>query len=120
MLFMRDKEKYRFVGYLENHINGDKIKFRYLAKKELFKKKFAGGCMRQFGAVPVDRQNADPKAIKEIFRLNDYLESRSQIKMRLDTEDKVYAFKWCQAKIISNLFNFKRRRLCRSFNKTTV
>lgn len=45
--------------------------------------------------------------IKEIFRLNDYLESRSQIKMRLDTEDKVYAFKWCQAKIISNLFNFK-------------
>ena len=45
--------------------------------------------------------------IKEIFRLNDYLESRSQIKMRLDTDDKVYAFKWCQAKIISNLFNFK-------------
>ena len=33
--------------------------------------------------------------IKEIFRLNDYLESRSQIKMRLDTEDKVYAFNWC-------------------------
>ena len=29
MLFMRDKEKYRFVGYLENHINGDRIKFRY-------------------------------------------------------------------------------------------
>ena len=44
-------------------------KFRYLAKKELFQKKFSGACMRQFGGVAVDRQNADPKAIKEIFRL---------------------------------------------------
>ena len=44
-------------------------KFRYLAKKELFKKKFTGAFMRSLGAVPVDRSQADPKAIKEIFRL---------------------------------------------------
>lgn len=44
-------------------------KFRYLAKKELFKNKFAGWFMRKLGCVPVDRGNADPKAIKETFRL---------------------------------------------------
>ena len=43
-------------------------KYRYLAKKELFEKKFIGACLRQFGGVPVDRSNPDPKAIKEIFR----------------------------------------------------
>ena len=44
-------------------------KFRYLAKKELFEKKFIGAFMRALGAVSVDRKQADPKAIKEIFRL---------------------------------------------------
>ena len=44
-------------------------KFRYLAKKELFQKKFSNFFMRKLGGVPVDRQQADPKAIKEIFRL---------------------------------------------------
>ena len=43
--------------------------FRYLAKKELFAKKSTGFLMRKLGAVPVDRKQADPKAIKEIFRL---------------------------------------------------
>jgi len=44
-------------------------KYRYLAKKELFEKKFTNFFMRQLGGVPVDRKQADPKAIKEIFRL---------------------------------------------------
>ena len=44
-------------------------RYRYLAKKELFKKKFNGAFMRSLGAVSVDRSQADPKAIKEIFRL---------------------------------------------------
>ena len=44
-------------------------KFRYLAKKELFENKFFGALMRQLGGVGVDRSQADPKAIKEIFRL---------------------------------------------------
>ena len=44
-------------------------KYRYLAKKELFKKKLTGAFMRTLGAVPVDRSQADPRAIKEIFRL---------------------------------------------------
>ncbi len=44
-------------------------KYRFLGKKELFKKKFASICLRSFGAVPVDRSQADPGAIKEIFRL---------------------------------------------------
>ena len=46
-----------------------KKKYRYLAKKELFKNKLTGSFMRSLGAVPVDRSQADPKAIKEIFRL---------------------------------------------------
>lgn len=44
-------------------------KFRYLAKKELFQNKFNKVFMLELGAVPVDRSQADPKAIKEIFRL---------------------------------------------------
>lgn len=44
-------------------------KFRYLAKKELFKKKFSAFFMRAYGAVPVDRQNVDPSSIKEVLRL---------------------------------------------------
>ena len=44
-------------------------KFRYLAKKELFKKKFPSFILRSYGAVPVDRQNVDPSSIKEILRL---------------------------------------------------
>ena len=44
-------------------------KFRFLAKKELFSTKFKNAFMRSLGGVPVDRSQADPKAIKEIFRL---------------------------------------------------
>ena len=44
-------------------------KFRYLAKKELFTKKFNAFFMRAYGGVPVDRQNVDPSSIKEILRL---------------------------------------------------
>lgn len=44
-------------------------KHRFLSKKELFKNKFNAACMRSLGAVPVDRNSADPAAIKEIFRL---------------------------------------------------
>lgn len=44
-------------------------KYRYLAKKELFDSKFSNWFMRSLGGVPVDRTQADPKAIKEIFRL---------------------------------------------------
>jgi len=46
-----------------------KKKYRYLAKKELFTKKLKGGFLKSLGGVPVDRSQADPKAIKEIFRL---------------------------------------------------
>lgn len=46
-----------------------KKKFRFLAKKELFKNKLGGACLKSFGAVPVDRSQADTKAIKEILRL---------------------------------------------------
>jgi len=44
-------------------------KYRYLAKKELFEKKFTNFFMRQLGGVPVDRKQAETKDIKEIFRL---------------------------------------------------
>ena len=48
-----------------------KKKFRYLAKKELCNNKFNKAFMLAIGAVPVDRSQADPRAIKEIFRLID-------------------------------------------------
>ena len=51
-------------------------KFRFLAKKELFSTKFKNAFMRSLGGVPVDRSQADPKAIKEIFRL---LEKKKKI-----------------------------------------
>ncbi len=44
-------------------------KHRFLAKKELFKNKFVSACLRSLGAVPVDRSQADPRAVKEIFTL---------------------------------------------------
>ena len=44
-------------------------RYRYLAKKELFASKFTNFFMRALGAIPVDRKQADPRAIKEIFRL---------------------------------------------------
>jgi len=44
-------------------------KFRYLAKKELFEKKFSNFFMRAYGGVPVDRKNVDPTSIKEVLRL---------------------------------------------------
>ena len=43
-------------------------KHRFLAKKELFKKKFSGACLKSFGAIPVDRSKPDPSSIKEILR----------------------------------------------------
>lgn len=43
-------------------------KHRFLAKKELFKNKFAGACLKSFGAIPVDRSKPDPTSIKEVFR----------------------------------------------------
>ncbi len=44
-------------------------KFRFLAKKELFKNKFLTWFFRGLGAVPVDRTRADTRAVKEIFAL---------------------------------------------------
>jgi len=45
-----------------------KRKYRFLAKKELFKNKLFGGLMKSFGAIPVDRSKPDPSSIKEVFR----------------------------------------------------
>ena len=43
-------------------------KHRFLAKKELFKKKFSASCLKSFGAIPVDRSKPDPSSIKEVLR----------------------------------------------------
>ena len=45
--------------------------------------------------------------VKEIFSLNDNIKSRQEIEASLDSEEKIYVFKWCQAKVISNLFSYK-------------
>lgn len=44
-------------------------KHRILAKKELFKNKFISACLKSLGAVPVDRSQANPRAVKEILSL---------------------------------------------------
>lgn len=46
-----------------------KKKLRYLAKKELFVKKFPSAVLKSYGGIPVDRQKADLTAIKETMRL---------------------------------------------------
>lgn len=46
-------------------------KFKFLAKKELFKNKLIGACMRSFGGIPVDRQNPSPSTIKQVFSIID-------------------------------------------------
>lgn len=51
-------------------------KHRILAKKELFSNKFNSAVMRSLGAVPVDRQKADTRAIKEIFT---YLNKKKRV-----------------------------------------
>lgn len=44
-------------------------KFRYMAKKELFKNKIAGWYMRQVGAYPVDRDNFSPTVYKKTLEI---------------------------------------------------
>ncbi|MGN0787849.1 MAG: lysophospholipid acyltransferase family protein [Candidatus Onthoplasma sp.] len=46
-----------------------KKKLRFLAKKELFEKKFSSAVLKSYGGIPVDRQKADLTAIKETMRL---------------------------------------------------
>ena len=41
---------------------------RHHCAEKLFKKKFAGACLKSFGAIPVDRSKPDPSSIKEILR----------------------------------------------------
>lgn len=43
-------------------------KIRFLAKKELFKKKFVGFCLKRFGGFPVDREKPGVSSFK--FALN--------------------------------------------------
>ena len=71
------KSKENFIISCNHMSNNDGVmldikfatKFRYLAKKELFKTKFSSWLMRKLGAVPVDRTTADTRAVKEIFSL---------------------------------------------------
>lgn len=42
--------------------------FKILAKKELFKDKFKGGFYKTLGAIPVDRENPDAGAVKEVLK----------------------------------------------------
>ena len=42
-------------------------KFRFMAKKELFKSKFMGWVMRQFGSIEVDRAQMTPSVYKRVI-----------------------------------------------------
>ena len=46
-----------------------KKRLKFLAKKELFKKKISAFFMRQFGGVPVDREKGDISAIKNSLKI---------------------------------------------------
>ena len=54
------------VLYLVNHFNKNTF---FVAKKELFNKKFSGNFLASFGGVPIDRENVDVKALMNIVRL---------------------------------------------------
>ncbi|MBE5734137.1 MAG: 1-acyl-sn-glycerol-3-phosphate acyltransferase [Clostridiales bacterium] len=41
----------------------------FLAKKELFKNKFIGGIIKSFGAIPIDREKADVKAMVSAIKV---------------------------------------------------
>ena len=40
----------------------------FLAKKELFRKKWAGDILKEFGAIPVDRENVDLQTMRAALR----------------------------------------------------
>ncbi len=40
-----------------------------LSKKELYKNKIAGWFLKKYGGIPIDRENIDTKAIKEIMKV---------------------------------------------------
>lgn len=69
------KKKQNFIVSCNHMSNWDAVmiditfgkKHRILAKKELFSNKFLNWFMRGLGAIPVDRNNADTRAVKEIF-----------------------------------------------------
>lgn len=42
-------------------------KFRFMAKKEIFESKFGGFLYRQFGGIPVDRENVAPSTFKKVL-----------------------------------------------------
>lgn len=72
---LRQLKKKNFIVSCNHMSNCDAImidlrffkKHAILAKKELFSNKFTSACMRGLGAIPVDRQHADTRAVKEIF-----------------------------------------------------
>ena len=43
-------------------------RLRFVSKKELFKKKFPSWYLKQLGCIPIDRQNTDITATKEILK----------------------------------------------------
>ena len=46
-----------------------KRKLRYLAKIELFKKKFTSAVLKSYGGIPVDRGTNDTRAIRDVFKV---------------------------------------------------
>lgn len=54
------------VLYLVNHFNKNTF---FVAKKELFQKKFSGSFLSSFGGIPIDRDNVDVSALMNIIRM---------------------------------------------------
>ena len=53
-------------GFVADAYNKD---IYFLAKKELFKNKLIGGIIKSFGAIPIDREKADVKAMVSAIKV---------------------------------------------------
>lgn len=71
----RFDRKKKYVIASNHYSNADSLvydlhfrrRFRYVAKKELFKKKFFAWVLRKIGAIPIERGSISPSAYKEIL-----------------------------------------------------
>ncbi len=71
----RFDRKKKYVIASNHYSNADSLiydlhfrrRFRYVAKKELFKKKFFAWVLRKIGAIPIERGSISPSSYKEIL-----------------------------------------------------
>jgi len=69
LIFYGFKDITLAVGYLAEIIQAYFQNNSYLAKKELFETKFSNWYFRKIHAIPLDRGEADPSALKKVLKI---------------------------------------------------